>query len=115
MPCARCSLCAVNYPLGMSHCRICAGQLDPIETGTPHHDWEDRVSAAAWEKTAEQRAAALEDDVVSWRLSRFLELGVDASRAEELARDRTVDHHALVELIGRGCPLETAIRIITPA
>jgi hypothetical protein len=53
-------------------------------------------------------------DVVAWRRDRLAAAGFDARLAGTLARDRGVDLHALIELTERGCPPETAARILAP-
>jgi Glu-tRNA(Gln) amidotransferase subunit E-like FAD-binding protein len=54
------------------------------------------------------------EGLVSWR-QRYLErAGFDARLAAQLARDRRVDVHALLELLDRGCPPELAARILAP-
>lgn len=53
-----------------------------------------------------------DDDLTSaWRIERFLELGYTPSDALHLA-DQRVDHHELARLIARGCPRDTAARIL---
>jgi hypothetical protein len=56
----------------------------------------------------------LPGDVVAWRRDRLAAAGFDARLAGTLARDRGVDLHALIELTERGCPPETAARILAP-
>jgi hypothetical protein len=56
----------------------------------------------------------LPGDVVAWRRDRLAAAGFDARLARTLARDRGVDVHALIELTERGCPPETAARILAP-
>ena len=49
-------------------------------------------------------------DVVRWRARRLLRIGYERDEAARLALSR-VDIHELEHLIGRGCSLETAVRI----
>ena len=51
-------------------------------------------------------------DVVSWRIERLLAAGYDGESALVLALDRDVDLHAAVELLERGCPVDTALQIL---
>ncbi len=52
--------------------------------------------------------------VVEWRRERLLEAGVAEDVAANLAWDCGIDLHALLELVGRGCPPELAARILAP-
>jgi hypothetical protein len=53
-------------------------------------------------------------EVVAWRRDRLAAAGFAAALARTLARDRRIDLHALIELTERGCPPETAARILAP-
>jgi hypothetical protein len=53
-------------------------------------------------------------EVVAWRRERIAAAGFAAGLARALARDRRIDLHALIELTERGCPPETAARILAP-
>ncbi len=53
-------------------------------------------------------------DVVAWRAEQLLRVGVDPAPAAALAGDRSVDLHALLELVDRGCPSHLAARIVAP-
>jgi hypothetical protein len=53
-------------------------------------------------------------DVTSWRLCRLLEVGFPDDLARQLASNRRVDLHALLELVDRGCPPLLAARILSP-
>ncbi len=53
-------------------------------------------------------------DVISWRLCRLLESGFARDLAHRLASTHTVDIHALLQLVDRGCPPELAARILSP-
>jgi hypothetical protein len=52
--------------------------------------------------------------VTAWRLRRLLESGFDESLAAWVAETPGVDLHAVLTLVDRGCPPETAIRILGP-
>jgi hypothetical protein len=53
-------------------------------------------------------------EVVAWRQERLAAAGFAGALARALARERRVDLHALIELTERGCPPETAVRILAP-
>jgi hypothetical protein len=53
-------------------------------------------------------------DVRAWRLCWLLDAGFERPLAERLAETPTVDLHALLELVDRGCPPELAARILEP-
>jgi hypothetical protein len=53
-------------------------------------------------------------DVVAWRRCRLVEAGFPPALAARLAANRTVDVHALLQLVDRGCPHELAARILSP-
>jgi hypothetical protein len=50
--------------------------------------------------------------VLGWRVEQLLAAGFDSNGAFVLALDRTVDLHEAIELVRRGCPPETALRIL---
>lgn len=52
--------------------------------------------------------------VVAWRRQRLLRAGLDPAQAAALAGDASVDLHALLELVDRGCPAPLAARILAP-
>jgi hypothetical protein len=52
--------------------------------------------------------------LTSWRRDQLLEAGFPRALAARVARDRTWDLHALIELAERGCPPELAVRILAP-
>jgi hypothetical protein len=58
----------------------------------------------------ELRGLERELAVVSWRAERLRRLGYARAEAERLAFS-SIDIHALEDLVGRGCPLDTAVRI----
>lgn len=51
---------------------------------------------------------------VTWRAERLLAAGFPPELARELAHDRRVDVHALLDLVDRGCPPDLAARIMAP-
>ena len=54
------------------------------------------------------------DHVLIWRRDQLVRSGVPPSLAVRAAKDGGYDLHAFVELLGRGCPPELAIRILAP-
>jgi hypothetical protein len=55
---------------------------------------------------------AEDEKVVSWRAEELIRAGYDELDALELAFERAVDLHRAVELLERGCPAKTAVRIL---
>jgi hypothetical protein len=51
-------------------------------------------------------------DVTSWRIDQLLRAGYDDEAALVLALDRDVDLRKAVALLDRGCPVDTALRIL---
>lgn len=49
-----------------------------------------------------------------WRRRRLIAAGFDATLAEMLTRDESVDLHELLVLLDLGCPPELAARILAP-
>jgi len=50
----------------------------------------------------------------AWREGRLRVAGFERETASQLAEDRSVDLHALLELVDRGCPPHLAARILAP-
>jgi hypothetical protein len=53
-------------------------------------------------------------EVVSWRRDQLVHAGFTLPLAARLAADPRYELHALVELVGRGCSPELAVRILAP-
>jgi hypothetical protein len=51
--------------------------------------------------------------VLGWRLEQLCAAGYDGETAIELALNTEIDLHRAVSLLHRGCPAETARRILT--
>ncbi|MGZ8688184.1 MAG: hypothetical protein ACXWZP_07125 [Gaiellaceae bacterium] len=51
--------------------------------------------------------------VLHWRAERLIAAGYDGETALLLAFDTTVDLHQATDLVERGCPVATAVRILT--
>jgi rRNA processing protein Krr1/Pno1 len=50
--------------------------------------------------------------VLGWRVEQLIAAGFDSDAAFVLALDRTVDLHDAIDLVRRGCPPQTALRIL---
>ncbi len=50
--------------------------------------------------------------VLGWRIEQLIAVGFDSDAALVLALDRTIDLHEATELVRRGCPPQTAFRIL---
>ena len=61
----------------------------------------------------EQRPSE-DERVCAWRRTRLIALGVPVDGALVLAEDASFSHHELRRLLGEGCPLDTALRILQP-
>jgi hypothetical protein len=55
-----------------------------------------------------------DERVHAWRRTRLTALGVPEEVALVLAEDPSFSHHELKRLLGHGCPLGTALRILQP-
>ena len=55
-----------------------------------------------------------DEDLVGWRRDRLEAAGFARELADAMARDRTMDLHAVLELVDRGCPPRLAARILAP-
>jgi hypothetical protein len=74
----------------------------PPDGGTPAAD------------TDNVRLRSEDERVHAWRRTRLTALGVAEDVALVLAGDPAFSHHELKQLLGRGCPLDTALRILQP-
>jgi hypothetical protein len=89
---------------------IPAGQAKPAarhpdprpDGGTPAPDTDDVQRPSEDER------------VRAWRRTRLTALGVPEDVALVLAEDPSFSHHELQRLLGHGCPLGTALRILQP-
>jgi hypothetical protein len=54
------------------------------------------------------------NQVVIWRREQLVRSGLPLSMATRAAKNAGYDLHALIELLGRHCPPELAIRILAP-
>jgi hypothetical protein len=51
-------------------------------------------------------------EVVAWRFHELFEAGYSWDCAARIAVDRKIDLHVALELLARGCPEPTALRIL---
>ena len=65
---------------------------------------------SAHSRTLDSEAKA----VVAWRRQQLSGAGFDPPTAEALARNPSVDLHALLDLVDRGCSPGIAARILAP-
>lgn len=54
------------------------------------------------------------DRLAGWRRERLLSAGFPPDLADRLARERSTDVHALLDLVDRRCPPALAARILAP-
>ena len=66
---------------------------------------EVNILDAEWRQLDDELA------IIRWRTQRLLRIGYELREAARLALSR-IDIHELEQLVGRGCPLETAVRIV---
>jgi hypothetical protein len=66
------------------------------------------LPAETFEASAPDPAAR----VLGWRIEQLILVGFDSDAAFVLALDRAVDLHEATELVRRGCPPNTAFRIL---
>jgi hypothetical protein len=66
------------------------------------------MSAAELEIQVETEAERIE----RWRAEELERAGYDPANAAELASRQDIDLHLAVDLLERGCPVETALRIL---
>jgi len=72
----------------------------------------DPTVAALPAETLEENAPDPAARVLSWRIEQLIAVGFDSDAAFVLALDRGVDLHEATELVRRGCPPQTAFRIL---
>jgi len=66
------------------------------------------MTAAQFEQLGDLEA----EHVLRWRFEELIRVGYDAGEAMILASHLEVDLHAALDLVGRGCPTATAVRIL---
>jgi hypothetical protein len=59
-------------------------------------------------------AASDQARLLHWRVQRLLCAGFELGLAHQLAREKSVDLHEVLELVDRGCPPCLAARILAP-
>jgi len=68
----------------------------------------ENMTAAQFEGLTETEA----EEILRWRFSELLRAGYDTDAAMVVASHVEVDLHSATELVQRGCPPKTAIRIV---
>ena len=78
-----------------------------------HEPAQPRGSATTEASRPLVQGGILRDKAVrSWRAQQLTAAGYPEDVAAELSADPGVDLHVAVDLLRRGCPLETALRIL---
>ena len=72
----------------------------------------DPTLTAAATDVLEENAPDPAARVLGWRIEQLIAAGFDSDAAFVLALDRSVDLHDATELVRRGCPPQTALRIL---
>jgi hypothetical protein len=72
----------------------------------------DPTMEAVEEDLAEESAPDPAARVLSWRIEQLISVGFASDDAFVLALDRSVDLHEARALVRRGCPPQTAFRIL---
>ena len=73
-----------------------------------------------WPKEARMRSrtrgsdAGAEESLIGWRRRQLLRAGFEVDLAARIASDRSMDLHALLELVDMSCPPGLAARILAP-
>lgn len=93
----------------MTHmsCPVCGEPCDWLNSAEPDEDWERAVEFAR----QAPGVVTADDRIGLWRLEYALSLGYSIENAESLAVS-DADLHLLERLIGRGCTLDLAARIV---
>jgi len=102
---ARCSICSINFPIGYTRCQRCAGRLDHVDNACPDDDWQQRAA----EDDPGEDSGDLRLRV--HRMEQLQQLGLGLEASFQLATETDVVARAR-HLIGRGCPPDTAARIL---
>ncbi len=72
----------------------------------------DPTVEARQDETLEESLPDPAARVLGWRIEQLIAVGFDSDAAFVLALDRNVDLHHATELVRRGCPPQTAFRIL---
>jgi hypothetical protein len=105
MACRRCSTCGISYPTHVSECRVCEAKTDWIGDVEPDADWEQAVELRPVQTDAS------EQKVREWRHILLERLGFAGAYLELLVEQPT-DLRLAEKLVGEGCPLDVAARIL---
>ena len=66
------------------------------------------MTAAQFEQLEEEAAV----EVLRWRFDVLMRAGFDMEQSATLAANVEIDLHFAAELLARGCPADTALRIL---
>ncbi len=103
-----CQSCDIRYPAspGYERCEACGNETAYRVGEMPQPDWEEKVELLL------ARAPSLTEATMrDWRRTQLARLGFDGALLDLLAEQHT-DIHLAQDLVGRGCPLVTAARIL---
>lgn len=62
--------------------------------------------------TFDQGRPTEDETIARWRLTELLRAGYQWAAAVQLAESREVDLHVATDLVHKGCPQDTALRIL---
>jgi hypothetical protein len=63
-------------------------------------------------RTREEPFQREEDHIVGWRFEQLVRAGYGREAASSLAERPEIDLHLAADLLAKGCPAETALRIL---
>lgn len=63
-------------------------------------------------ETAAPATGTERERVTRWRVEQLLDAGYDGESALVIGLDASIDLHDAMSLLRRGCPVETALRIL---
>ena len=106
----RCSICALEYPVYVSHCQVCDGPLWIDTSDNLNPAWRDEIER----KKMEPEVDVLEEEkmsVESWRLKSLLDAGYPLAKAQILAGS-DVDLHKAIDLLKKCGDPKIAFKIL---
>jgi hypothetical protein len=106
MPARLCRSCAISYPGGSVECPVCGQTTIWNPDAEPDSNWEDRVDNYRALHNPEGKA------VRAWRERRLTRMGFTGWGLDVLADIPEVWLRDVEALLERGCPHDTAARIL---
>ncbi len=92
------------------------GAIRPASRPAPAVRHSGRRPDERMDAAQDHRAHPVEaEQVRAWRRARLASLGVSEAAALVLAEDPSFSVHELQRLLAKGCPVDTALRILWPA